>query len=110
MRDQLPDLRLVARELRRLLHLEAARARQVDRDVRNDPTRPRRHDDDAIRKEDGLVDLVRDEEHRLARRGPDAQELGLHEIPSLSVELCERDVQEADTRSGMEHTGDIYTL
>src|SRR5687768_17137046 len=81
--DEPPDLVLVLDEALRPLHLEGARAWQFDGDVGDDPSRAPRHDDDAIGEEHRLVNLVRYEEHGLARRVPDTQELGLHELAGL---------------------------
>src|SRR5262249_54760283 len=69
--DLLGDLRLVARELRRRLHRVVPRVRQVDLERRLDAPGTRRHDRDAVRHEDRLVDVVRDEEHGFPVRLPD---------------------------------------
>src|SRR5687768_15320941 len=71
--DEPPDLVLVLDEALRPLHLEGARTWQFDGDVGDDPSRAPRHDDDASGAAHGLVDLVRYEQHGLARRVPDAQ-------------------------------------
>src|SRR5687767_4355066 len=108
--DEPPDLVLVLDEALRPLHLEGARTWQFDGDVGDDPSRAPRHDDDAIGEEHGLVDLVRYEEHGLARRVPDAQELGLHELAGLCVKRGKGLVHEEDLRIDGERSREVRAL
>src|SRR5687768_13581888 len=108
--DEAPDLVLVLDEGLRPLDLEGPRTRQFDGDVGDDPSRAPRHDDDAVREEHRLVDLVRYEEHRLTRRVPDSQELGLHELSRLRVERGERLVHEEDRRIDGERSREVRAL
>src|SRR2546428_10612485 len=71
-------------------HRDAARARQRDHDLLADPGWARAEDDDAVAQIDRLVDIVRDEEDRLARALPDAGQLLLHRLAGLRVERAER--------------------
>src|SRR5688572_24752449 len=108
--DEPPDLVLVLDETLRPLDLECARTWQVDGDVGNDPSWAPRHDDDTIGEEHRLVDLVRHEEHGLARRVPDPQELGLHELSRLRVERGEWLVHEEDRRIDGEGSREVRAL
>ena len=58
--------------IRRRLHRVVARMRERHRHVGLDAPGPRGHHDDAVGHEDGLVDVVGDEQHRLALALPDA--------------------------------------
>ena len=75
-------------------HVERARPRQGDRDRVHDPSRPRRHDQDAVGEEDRLGDRMGDEEHGLAPLEPDALELEVHALARHGVERAERLVHE----------------
>src|SRR3954471_1756922 len=96
--DLLGEARLVGRELGRGLHGVVAWMPQVDGKLGLDPPRPGRHHRDPVRHEDRLVDVVGDEEHRLAVGLPDAEEELLHQRPGLVVERAERLVEQQDLR------------
>ena len=75
-------------------------------------TRPgtRAHHHDAIRQVDRFVDLMRDEQHGLARLAPDLQQLGLHELAGLRVERGERFVHQQHLRIGRQRPREIDAL
>src|SRR6266576_4651098 len=56
-------------------------------------------DDDAIGERDRFLEVVGDEDHRCRRRGPERQELVLHQRPRLHVERRERFVHEQNART-----------
>ena len=58
--------------------------------------RPRRHHHDPVGKSDRLVQIVRDEQHRLAVRGPEVEEQGAHDLAGLRVKGPEGLVHEQD--------------
>ena len=60
--------------------------------------RPRRHDDYAIGKRDGFLEIVGDEQHRLAVGLPQVQQEVAHDLPRLRVERPERLVHQQDFR------------
>src|SRR5262249_55454127 len=55
-------------------------------------------DDHAVRKVDGLVDLVRDEQDRRAPDRPDPCQLTLHRLARLRVQRRERLVHQQEAR------------
>src|SRR5262249_8157416 len=64
--EQIPDAVAVFAVGGCLFDLDIARARQIDRDIGFDAAGPCREDDDAIRKIDRFLDIVRDEQHGFA--------------------------------------------
>jgi hypothetical protein len=80
----------VADEFGGSLHCELPRTRNVDRDVLTESARPNRKYQHAVRQVHGFLDLVRHEQHRLARFAPDSQELELHDLARLRIERCKR--------------------
>src|SRR5581483_7155356 len=94
--DQGPDLVQVLEEHRLTLDVQRPRARDVDIENGLDAARPRAHHDHPIRQEDRLVNLVGDEQHRLARGVPHLEQLLLHELARLGVERRERLVHQED--------------
>src|SRR5580693_2874181 len=66
--DQVEDALKQRAEFRRIDEIERARPRQVDRDHFLDAAGPGGHDDDLVAKQDRLVDSMRHEQHRFARR------------------------------------------
>jgi len=88
----------VLREGRALPDVQVARARQVDREHLADPSRPGRHDHDAIRQEHRLGDRVRDEHNGLARLLPDPLEVDLELVASQRVEGAEGFVHQEERR------------
>src|SRR5690242_12156004 len=70
--ERAPDLELEIVEGGRHAHLVIARSRQIDGKAAFCVTWPLGHHEDAVGEIDRLVDLMRDEEHRLARILPDA--------------------------------------
>src|SRR2546426_4146112 len=77
-----------------LVGLAGARKRNLHH--RLDPPRGGRHDEDAVCEHDGLVDAVRDEDHRLAVLVPDLDEFCLQQDARLFIKLAERLVHEQD--------------
>jgi len=75
-----------------------ARTRQVDHLLVEDTTRPRPHEDDAIRQADGLPYVVRHEDHRLSSGAPNALDLSLQDLARLSIERRERLVHQKHRR------------
>jgi hypothetical protein len=73
--------------------------------MRNSPTDARaragRQDHDAVAHRDGLVEVVRDEQHRLFLRAPQREHFVLHQLPRLDVQRRERFVHQDDV--GVEH-------
>src|ERR1700730_15672648 len=108
--DERPDLVQVLEELRLALEMQGARARDVDVEDGLDAPGPRAHHDDAVGEEDGLVDLVGNEEHRLAGLVPDLEQLLLHELARLGIERGERLVHEQDLGVGGERAGQVTAL
>ena len=71
---------------------------------------PRAHHGDAIGQIDRLVDLMRDEQHGLARLAPDLQQLGLHVLARLRVERGERLVHQQHHRIRRQRPGQVDAL
>ena len=63
-----------------------------------------------VGQDDGLVDVVRDEEHGLARRPPDLDQLALHGGAGVGVERGERFVHQQHLRLVGEHARDLDAL
>src|SRR5262249_8571718 len=76
---QIPNPVSVFAVLMTLLDLDIARPSQVDLDVGLDAAGTRREDDHAVGEIDRLVDVVGDEQHRLARRIPNLLQLLLQQ-------------------------------
>src|ERR1019366_7648364 len=87
-----------------------ARSGQIDSLLVQDAPRTRPHQDDAIRQPDGLADVVRHEDDRLARRAPDPLDLALKDLASLGVERRERLVHEEHGGGGGEGGRDRAAL
>src|SRR2546421_8530191 len=66
-------------KFRRLQCLEGARPRDLHAERRADPARPAGHDVDDVTQEDGLVDIVRNEQHGLPVPLPEVGEQLLHD-------------------------------
>src|SRR5262245_53146598 len=66
-----------------------ARPRQIDRHDGLDPPRTGGENDDPIGQRDGLVDMVRHEQHRGAGGLPDIQQEALHACAGLHIERRE---------------------
>ena len=71
---------------------------------------PAAHHHDAVGEHERLGDAVRDEEHRLAARRPDAQQLVLHLDAGDLVERAERLVHQQDLRILRERARDRDAL
>src|SRR5438874_455074 len=74
-------------------------SRQVDLVVALHRPRSGRDDEDPVAERDRLFEVVRDEHHRRGARGPQAQQLVLHQGARLHVEGAERLVHQQDARS-----------
>src|SRR5260370_31382804 len=94
--EPLDEVRAIAFELRAD---HAARPRHVDRHAVQHAAGARREHDHAIRQIDGLVDVVGDEDDRLARAAPDVQQERLHLVARLHVERRERLVHPTEFRA-----------
>ena len=92
--------------LLQLARVGGSLAGQVDVDHGADPARPRRHDDDAGRKEHGLRDRVRDEHDRRLGALPDLEQLEIHPLTGHLVEGPERLVHQQDRGVDRECAGD----
>src|SRR6185312_16708655 len=108
--DEPPDPVDDSDEFRRPLDRERPWARERDRHDLLDASRPARQHDDAVGKIHRLVDLVRDEQHRLAALVPDAQKLGLHDLAGLGVERREGRVHQQDLWIDRERACEIDAL
>src|SRR5438309_1185209 len=84
--DHFPDRVDQLQKAWRALDGEVARPRDVDVEDRFDLAWPRGHHHYAVRQIHRLVDLVGDEQHRLAVRTPDPQELRLHDLARLGIQ------------------------
>src|ERR1700730_11659391 len=62
-KKQVENLAAIGRKFRRVPHREGARPRQSDLDHTIDPSRARRHHQDAIGKKDSFRHAMRDEKH-----------------------------------------------
>src|SRR5829696_237030 len=109
-RDHPPDRVRVLHELRGALDLQLARSRERDREVRENPAGACAHHDDPVRQEDGLVDLVRDEQDGLLRGVPDPEQLRLHQLPRLGIEGGERLIHQQDLRIDREGAREVGPL
>ena len=94
----------------RVADVEPPRARQRYGDLADYPAGRRAHDDDAVGEIDRLVDIVGDEEDRLAVALPDAQELRAHDLPDLRVERTERLVHQQYLGLDAQGAGDSDAL
>ena len=68
------------------------------------------HQDDAVAEEQGLVDVVGDEDDGALFLFPDTRGLLLHEHTGLGVQLSERLVKEHDVRGVRIGAGDAHAL
>src|SRR5438046_7794005 len=87
--DEVPDVVAVVEALHRRLHREVARARKVDAHLFADARGAGGEDDDAVAEEDGLLDVVGDENDGLTRALPELDQLLLHGLARLRVEGAE---------------------
>src|SRR3989344_118254 len=94
--DLFGEARLEVHELGAGLDRVMARVRQVHRQLGLDATGPGAEHGHAVGHEDGFVDVVGDEKHRLALGLPDAQQQLLHEHAGLVVERAEGLVHQQD--------------
>src|SRR5438128_2160305 len=93
-----PDRLMQFDEARRKTNFrDVAGSRQVDWELANRMARrPGRENDDAIGKRNRLLQIVRDEKHRLAVHRPQLEELVLHQLSGLDVQCRERLVHQHD--------------
>ena len=88
-----------------------ARPRQRHPPVADDArARPRRHDHHAVGQRDRLLEIVGDEQHRLAVGVPQFQQQIAHDLPGLGVERPERLVHQQDLRIADQHLGEADAL
>src|SRR5437016_2891715 len=108
--DQPPNVIHVPYEFGRTFNREGAWPRQLDGHALPQPTRPAREDEHAVGQKHRLVDLVGDEQDRLAASFPDAHELRLHDLAGLRVERRERLVHQQNLRVDRQRTREIDPL
>ena len=108
--DEAPDVVDVLHELGPALRLEVPRSWDVDLDDLTDASRVGAHHDDPIGEQDGLVELVGDEDDRLAVPVPDLEQFGLHDLAGLRVECCERLVHQEHRRVDRQGPGQVRPL
>src|SRR5580698_11359648 len=85
-------------EFRRLANFQRTVAREIATDNVDDPSRPRRHDDDLGRQEHRLGDGVGDEHDRFAGLIPQSKQLLVEMIAHDLVESAERLVHQQQRR------------
>src|SRR5260370_33446619 len=105
--EPLDEVRAIAFELRAD---HAARPRHVDRHAVQHAAGARREHDHAIRQIDGLVDVVGDEDDRLARAAPDVEQERLHLVARLHVERGERLLHHEDLRAHAQRPRQRHSL
>src|SRR5437870_11601775 len=89
--EVVPDLLIDPRELGLEADLgDVAGPRQVDAVDALHGSRPRGADDDPVGESAGLLETVRDEDHRRSGRGPELKKLALHARARLDVERAAR--------------------
>src|SRR5262249_566289 len=108
--QQIPNPISVFAVLMTLLDLDIARPSQVDLDVGLDAARTRREDDHAVGEIDRLVDVMGDEQHRLARRIPNLLQLLLQQLAVLRVERTERLIHQQNARIEREQARESHAL
>src|SRR5581483_2676440 len=101
---------LVFEELLAALDGQLAGARQIDLERILNTSGPRAENDNPVRQVNRLVDLVRDEEHRLLRLAPDTEQLQLHDLASLRVERRKRLVHDQNLGVDRQGPGEIAAL
>jgi hypothetical protein len=88
-----------------------ARARQRHPPVTDDArTGARRHDHDAVGQRDRLLEVVGDEQHRLAVGIPQLQQQVAHDLPGLGIERPERLVHQQDFGIADQHLREANPL
>src|SRR5688500_12341928 len=80
---------------------------QVNPELGLNGRRARRQDKDAIRKEDGFLDIVRDQQNRMSFFVEDAPQLSLHPQTHKCVESRERLVHVENFGLYHERAGDL---
>src|SRR5690606_17399956 len=108
--DQPPYLIDPVDELMGSLHAEVPGSLHVDVDDSPHPTRFGSEYHHPIRQVDRLVELMGDEDHRLALDVPDPQELCLHDLPGLGVHRRERLVHEENLGVDGEGASEVDSL
>ena len=108
--ERLADARDEPEVALRFAGLDRSLGGQVDVDDLRDPARPRRHDDDPGRQEDGLGDAVGHEHDGRPGPPPDAHQLGVHPLAGHLVERPERLVHEQQLRVERQGPGDRDAL
>ena len=89
---------------------QGSRPGQVDRDLRRDPARSRRHDDDAVGDEHRLGDAVGDHDDRGRGAVPEPQELEVEAFAGHRIERAERLVEEQDLGGKRQRPGERDAL
>src|SRR5215471_14579925 len=93
----MPDLAVLLEVLGGLPECDdVAGARQLHVVNELDPSRPPRHDHDAVGEGDGLGEIVGDKDHGLASRAPEPQQLGVQVELGVRVESAKGLVHEED--------------
>ena len=108
--DHLPDRLFDRQEPRLPFQRESTRALERDVDDALDAAGTRAHDRNPIGEIHSLVDLVRDEQHRLPRLAPDLQQLRLHELPCLRVVGGKGLIHQQHYRVCRQRSGQVHSL
>ena len=90
--------------------VNSAGPRERHNDLLADQARPPRHDEDAVRQKDRLVDVMRHEQHGLLGMLPDRKQQLLHGVARLAVERPERLVHQQHFRIVGQRAGDRHAL
>src|SRR6267378_1149607 len=109
-RRSLEDLAFEGQKSRGEASLERARPRNLHRELRLDPSRTRGQDHDPVGEIEGLLRVVRDEEHGLPPLLPEPGQRVLHPGARLGVEGAEGLVEQQDGRIVGEHACDLHHL
>src|SRR6267378_2244904 len=109
-RRSLEDLAFEGQKSRGEASLERARPRNLHRELRLDPSRTRGQDHDPVGEIEGLLRVVRDEEHGLPPLLPEPGQRVLHPGARLGVEGAEGLVEQQDGRIGRQHARDLHHL
>src|ERR1043166_300587 len=104
------DLQRVPAEFDAARHLDRARPFEGDRQPLDHAPRPRRHDNDGIREQHRLLNVVRHENNGHFFLAPDSQQLDVEVLARHRVERAERFVHEENARIGYERAAERNAL
>src|SRR5262245_10861333 len=90
---------------------DVTRSRQGDLPIADDARGgPRRHDHHAVGERDRLLEIMGDEQHRLAIGAPQIQQQVAHDLPRLRIERAERLVHQQYLGVADEHLHEAHAL